>query len=1109
MPIRRKYYDIPATPTTVSRDLPPGERSFEGLVFQSGKPVLDAELNLTQDALEYLSRLIHEKQLPSGFLRPQSRESALSDYSFPGTTANAFTLSKRVAIVDGSPLVLEYVNTSTSGQNLIQLSAAPAAPAPPGSIKRTDFVFLEVWRALVAPSPKASGTFTITVILPVPGDLVTIDTSAAPFLGPIVPLMAVPGPAGPGQFQIGVDPITTAANLATAINLPANGLNPYVTANSNLTAIVTVTAVNGGAAGNVILLSSSTPNIPVNGGGVGPSPLVGGADRPNKPTQSKIYRHGNVNSDPATWLDDDLVDPVIGVECAQRVQLQYRLRVYGQALLGVNPRMEPDGFSNAGILAQGATAAPVATYPFVPADGTTVSGNSSAVAYGTVDNGLWIAGDGTKPSATALGTLDGYVFAIPVCFVFRRDDASLTGGFNPDGDANGALAAVHGIFNNTHLSVTVPPTVIPANTSDRPDGYFHDVIVPTDILDLRRHVSPSGLDLTAELQYQIQSLMDGTLFTWQLDGSDKQEIGNGTGGPSTQFLVCDEIGRHDGSGGGGDTPRGVSIRDFDHVCRRFGAQPIVARHNFVISPNPASNPPGITVVNPTYAHTTRWRQGDVISIDFSVLRASSRQDWTTPSAYPRAVGDLWAANTKVTDLYDAIHDDGLLTGMANPFGRDVQINLIEGVGTKRIDITLGVNRCTVDGGTGGGTYPMVGNTTLDDGSTRPIFVELEITYSPGNGLTNNPDVIPTPAAPTVYPTGPILENNSDQRPSEMKNTWIPTPVFREGFREVVLEQVSKLTGSPDTPVTEFVVSTDTTSIVLSRRISRNTITVIDTIFGLPIGVDVAATEYGSSSRLLKLAGPPLMNPQTLCQVTYFPQDPIPNAGDNGYQVSLYYRTNAPQTAGVKQFPFDTGSGGGPVPTALTLKPLVVGNVLYSGNMGPGSTELPYPYAEPLAQIPCATNRRDDPLYRYTFSGDWEFCGISSLSISDFTTKAGLVTLFPFVQMDGTVQLKLGGTHGPIADAEMRAFYDYIDSTQYRPAAGSQPFTGASNHKVFLPMLARATGDCRLFRKGEILLVVLSAYAPVSSKNVLGFVTDRNFTSAAIYRSKNLLLMAGE
>jgi len=109
------------------------------------------------------------------------------------------------------------------------------------------------------------------------------------------------------------------------------------------------------------------------------------------------------------------------------------------------------------------------------------------VSYGIVDNGLFVSGDGTEQAATDLGTIDGFVYAVPIAFVFRRNDASGTGGFDPVTNTNGALAHDHAGFVNTHGI-----GAIPAATSDRPDLNFHDVVVAGDILDLRRLIENSG-----------------------------------------------------------------------------------------------------------------------------------------------------------------------------------------------------------------------------------------------------------------------------------------------------------------------------------------------------------------------------------------------------------------------------------------------------------------------------------------------------------------------------------------------------------------------------------------------------------------------------------------
>ena len=85
-----------------------------------------------------------------------------------------------------------------------------------------------------------------------------------------------------------------------------------------------------GAVGNTTNLSyveATVGSILINGGVPSPSTLSGGVDRPNKPSQSTIYRHGNVDSPLSVALPDDLEDPVLKRESTQRVQIQYRIRV--------------------------------------------------------------------------------------------------------------------------------------------------------------------------------------------------------------------------------------------------------------------------------------------------------------------------------------------------------------------------------------------------------------------------------------------------------------------------------------------------------------------------------------------------------------------------------------------------------------------------------------------------------------------------------------------------------------------------------------------------------------------------------------------------------------
>lgn len=127
----------------------------------------------------------------------------------------------------------------------------------------------------------------------------------------------------------------------------------------------------------------------------------------NKPSAGSVYRYGNLEGG-WDYLADDLQDPDIGEETSQRVQIQYRIRVV-TSLTGL--AQYPDGFDPAVVKAQGAASSPT-SYTFT----------NMATTLG--DPGLWRAGDGTP---NTLGTVDGYVYAIPMAVVFRRNSVGWDG----------------------------------------------------------------------------------------------------------------------------------------------------------------------------------------------------------------------------------------------------------------------------------------------------------------------------------------------------------------------------------------------------------------------------------------------------------------------------------------------------------------------------------------------------------------------------------------------------------------------------------------------------------------------------------------------------------
>lgn len=1167
--------------STVSRYLPVTGRSWDEAVYQSGKPVLDAELNLSQEVGREINRLIQQRQVPSGFLRGPSPLDVDGAFHFPAVVdpdfePDAFYMARRTALVANVPVVVEYTGTVTPGTNLIQLDSAPVNGGASPDVKRTDFVFLEVFRAQVQTSPRATGTITVLQD-PTTGSITVGGVALTPAGGPRT--------SGGDDYDNTLGSATAiAADIRDALNDPANSFAAFVSAELDGLAVEQINLLASdayaGALGNTISFTESSAGLDFTLNPLGGF-LTGGSDTPNKPSQTTIYRHGNVDAPAGVNLPDDIEDPVVGTESTKRVQVQYRIRATGQAE-AVNFQTE-NGFSNGNVEAQGTQATPVARYTFVPADGQTVVGYieltgvgviapgdtitldgvvltavagvpagpqfdvssgvpatiitslnaavvanvptvvstafgsylqvvpatsgdglnlstdlttstsvisavSSAVAYGTVDNGLWISGDGSLQSATDLGTVDGFVYALPIAFVFRRNDASLTGGFDPVANTNGALAHDHGGFANTHGL-----GAIPAGSSDRPDTNFHDVVVVGDVLDLRRHVSPAGVDLKAELESQMAALLDGNYRTWAIDTQGVTELGGGSGDVSTVYLVCNEIGDQ-------DTNRGETVGTWDHIRRRFADQAVVERLVLPIaSTATAASNPGLYVDAPAAG----WQAGQVITIDFDNLDASGLGDWI-PTGSPVMVSGQWPAGTKVTNILRVVHDDG---HYASAIDQIVELDRVIGVGTNLIELVLAPNNLQANGGVSGDPdYDLVAASPAV-GSPRRIFVELEITYPVGEGLSATPDETLTPDPLVTAYTGAALENDTTKRPTDWEG--LVAPQFRSGYREVLVEYVANEVGSgvsSGTQITESVVSSTLTEITLPRRFygaTGATITVTEQGSGVPTvrAVNAGLSTWGSSERLVTL-GVNLSAAQSLCDVEFFAQDAIPDFSSPGdrYQISVYYRSNAPQTVGVQAgFPATS-----PLPTSLEVRPLVMSRDLWTGTVSSGSVDLAYPYSKPLDQIAVNADLGAGPSPE--FPGEWVLSGTANIGVGDFNVDTGLLNLHQLVPVDPNSTLTFQDRDW---DSEFRGHYKVADVNAYRPTAMAQPLAGVATHKVWMPFLAQSTVDNVYFRKGEVLLVVVSRYALLDADNVVRFTDTDNETCAAVYRTRGLLLLASE
>jgi len=1192
MTIKQKYY----SGTTTSRYLSPTDASWDSTVYQSGKPILDSELNLSSDISKEVQSLLLDKTLPSGFIL--KGKDLLPRFSFPLTTdpnftVNSFVMEKVTAIVANNPITIEFTNTDLVSENTITLDNAPVNGGTAPDVKRTDFVFLEVFKSMVAPSPHGSGSVQVAdPVTVLPGDVLFING---------LPLTATAGVPVVDEFQIGVSAVITAGNIRDAINNPTNSFSTLVTAQLSIssTDTVLIRSVVGGTAGNYTFTTTNPAALildPLTGN------LSGGSDRPNKPSQDTIYRYGNTQSSVNVALQDNIQDPILNTESTQRVQVQYRIRKTGQ-VENVNFKTQ-NGFNNASVLAQGTQITGVPYFMFVPADGQTVKafievisspltvgdtitingvtltgvagprtpGNddfdvtlgstsalateifnalsdgansfitvvtpivnlnsvelisvsggdinltttstgintivSSAISYGIKDSGLYIAGNGTQTSASLLGTVDGYVYAIPMCFVFRRNDASGTGGFDPLNNTNGALSYLHGGFANLHGF-----GAIPAGVSDRPDQKFHDVITEHDVLDLRRSVSTNGVDLKAELEKQMTMLLDGNFKTWAIDAADKNELGAGSGDVSWRYLVCNEIGRDGASGGiapiSGDTTRGDTVGNFDHIRRRFSDEAIVERVVLPILPTDDNvTEPGKYVTKAGWAvGYSGWAEGDVISLDVDSLNASGLGDWSngTSSLVGGVVSNFFPPGTKITNVLSVELDDG---DYGISVDQTVQLTQVRGIGTTHVEIQLMPDSTQVNSGISGNpTYDKVSPQSggVDNGSQRRMFVELEITYPVGSGTTDTPDELVEPSTSVTGYFGATIENDSTQRPYDWEN--LPSPEFRGGKREINLEYVAGGDYTPTTGsgvlITDEVVSISDTEIVLPRRIWGDVIytpIVEDLSTGVPVPytLDVNVSEFGSSTRKLVLnVGTPLPSTHCLVRVQYYAQDAIPNFGGagGGYQVATYFRSNAPQTLAVQ-------AGVVPLPSSLTVKPLVMSRDLWTSNVSVGSVDLPYPYANPNDQIAVNGNL----VGTGEFPAEWVLQAQGKISLSDFDVSSGLLNLHTLVAVDGNQEFTFTDLD---KDSEFRSHYKVSDINAYRPTAFGRNLSGLMKHKVWLPMLATSTVDTVYFRKGEVLLVVFSRFAVLDNENSIIFEDVDNQSAVAIYRTSGIVLQASE
>lgn len=149
-----------------------------------------------------------------------------------------------------------------------------------------------------------------------------------------------------------------------------------------------------------------------------------------------VYRYGGIASG---TLANDLQDNVAGAETTRRIQLRWNFRT----VTDVNFTTYPKGVDNGDRVKARAGAQSDTNYTFT-----------------SVGNGLYRAGDGSSAACTTLRCVDGYVYALPLFRVHRRNQTA----YNATDNKEGAPA-----YNSGTQIAT---------------GLYHDVIAVQDVSPL-------------------------------------------------------------------------------------------------------------------------------------------------------------------------------------------------------------------------------------------------------------------------------------------------------------------------------------------------------------------------------------------------------------------------------------------------------------------------------------------------------------------------------------------------------------------------------------------------------------------------------------------------
>jgi photosystem II stability/assembly factor-like uncharacterized protein len=781
-------------------------------------------------------------------------------------------------------------------------------------------------------------------------------------------------------------------------------------------------------------------------------------------TVQQVFYEGNIGT--TKYLVDESIHPDAAIETSERVQIQYKIRV----IESVDPSAHPEAGLNPSILGIG----PNATGTYFYENMGLING----------DYGCW--------RAQCANTIDGYVYAIPMFFVNRRNSTNYNLSSNPNG--------------------TSTPNSI------RPDLLTATEVTDSDILDVRRQIIvPSATEL---LDKNFDALMSNSMRT-----NFGMSVNNGHISYGTELLQVDRVGGTDTDGGtkidinlAGAISGGISSK----VTINSTLDPYAAYNSFPInyklsapsgslfSSDPAKYKAVYNSSNLTFngksvpgyftgfgtgniqfifdnATNTKITDTGLASYDITCeYITSSLTCLTQIPSMPQLVqnysgttgspfyyrGILDTDTSRVIESWDSGivgYESYALVYTTQPHTDSTQnyrASNVEVHYRMRTDNNIDIN--------GDLKVPLNIKSDLSNFGynvytvSNIINITSSSSYQISNIKTDSTNLLITPNAGYEFIPGAVLEvvasvtSNADGNPKNGANVNFNSTVksVHNFTKSIIVTQFGSLTLISD-------------GIILGCSATKTNAALVQPIYwkktgnNTPVMVQVSVSEFGLNTLTITDPG---FNPvtdtaiiQLLVQETQFT---YPNANNNdGLLISYNY--TIPQTQSN-------------LTSNLNVKIITSPAYMYITNIGVGGGNTGDPYITPCQHIPANSTYGDEILNN-----------IESLIFSSYKIDSGLAK----VPINITSKLGNISLSGVSVDKMARYFYSSVSEKLNWACEGLQV---SQPRKVFIPVIAEIIEtENNIFSLGEEILIIFSSLIISGSNNYFG-----RSMSCSIYRINN-------